>query len=384
MAVDAVLIGTGGARGWPEDGCSCAPCLRARRAGVHREPGQVVIDGDLTIVPGVPPVPRPGSRGAGHHVLAVPGGWDITGPDGARLLIAAGPGMVPEPPPGTRPFDLALLDMLTSPAQLGRLRASGQVHPRTSAAALYTDHRITSAHEMTRRCELWGVIAGQDGQLIGGAAARPQPGARDGKADRPHRTLVLGGARSGKSREAELRLAGEPAVTYLAAGPWPDDSWAGADGEPDAEWADRVAAHRAARPAWWQTEESLDIAGALRRETGALLIDGIGTWLAAIMDESGAWAAGPAPASAAPASAAAGTADPLTLIAARIDDLIDAWRQTRALVVAVTDQVGSGLVPAYPAGRMFRDQLGWLNQRLAAESDLSLLIAAGRVITLPD
>jgi adenosylcobinamide kinase / adenosylcobinamide-phosphate guanylyltransferase len=46
--------------------------------------------------------------------------------------------------------------------------------------------------------------------------------------------------------------------------------------------------------------------------------------------------------------------------------------------------VGSGLVPAYPAGRMFRDQLGWLNQRLAAESDLSLLIAAGRLMTLPD
>jgi adenosylcobinamide kinase/adenosylcobinamide-phosphate guanylyltransferase len=52
-------------------------------------------------------------------------------------------------------------------------------------------------------------------------------------------------------------------------------------------------------------------------------------------------------------------------------------------VVAVTDQVGSGLVPAYPAGRIFRDQLGWLNQRLAAESELNLLVVAGRVTTLP-
>ena len=51
--------------------------------------------------------------------------------------------------------------------------------------------------------------------------------------------------------------------------------------------------------------------------------------------------------------------------------------------MAVTDQVGSGLVPAYPAGRLFRDQLGWLNQRLAAESDLNMLVVAGRTMILP-
>ena len=60
-----------------------------------------------------------------------------------------------------------------------------------------------------------------------------------------------------------------------------------------------------------------------------------------------------------------------------------AWRQARGRVVAVTDQVGEGLVPAYPAGRLFRDQLGWLNQRLAAESDLVLHVVAGRVQALP-
>jgi adenosylcobinamide kinase / adenosylcobinamide-phosphate guanylyltransferase len=70
------------------------------------------------------------------------------------------------------------------------------------------------------------------------------------------------------------------------------------------------------------------------------------------------------------------------LLAARIDDLIDAWRQTTANVVAVTDEVGSGLVPPYPAGRAFRDQLGWLNQRLAAESEVNLLVVAGRVTSL--
>ena len=123
---------------------------------------------------------------------------------------------------------------------------------------------------------------------------------------------------------------------------------------------------------------------ALRRETGALLIDGIGTWLAGVMDEAGMWAdehpVAPAPGRILQAEV---WLDPEEVVRDRIDELIDAWRQTRALVVAVTDQVGSGLVPAYPAGRVFRDQLGWLNQRMAAESELNLQVTAGRVTTLP-
>jgi adenosylcobinamide kinase / adenosylcobinamide-phosphate guanylyltransferase len=392
--MDALLIGTGDTHGWPQDGCACASCMRARAAGVSRAPARVVVDGELTIVPGTQPVSRQGGRIARHQVRAVPGGWDITGPDATRLLAAAGPGAVPEPPDGTSPFDLALLDLLSSPAQLGRLRARGLLHPGSTVAVLFANHRIGSEAELARRCGLWGVIAGHDGQLLTIPAASPGPGGRA----RPHRTLILGGARSGKSREAELRLSGEPAVTYLAAGPWAadsspadpgpadpgpadpgtgdsgtadsgtGDSWTGVDGAPDTEWADRIAAHRAARPPWWRTEESLDVAGALRAETGAILIDGIGTWLAATMEQCGAWA---------------GRANSEQLLAARIDDLIDAWRQTTALVVAVTDQVGSGLVPLYPAGRNFRDQLGWLNQRLAAESDECVLVVAGRVMTLP-
>ena len=114
--------------------------------------------------------------------------------------------------------------------------------------------------------------------------------------------------------------------------------------------------------------EGLDLAGQLRCATGALLIDGVGTWLAGVMDETGLWTGVPA--------AEAAVAD-------RIGELTDAWRQTSALVVAVTDQVGSGLVPANPAGRIFRDQLGWLNQRLAAESEVNLLVVAGQVTTLP-
>jgi adenosylcobinamide kinase / adenosylcobinamide-phosphate guanylyltransferase len=272
------------------------------------------------------------------------------------------------------------------------------VHGRTQVVAVYVDDRITSEQEMDRRCALWGVIAGRDQQRISSSG----PAQVAATPARPHRTLILGGARSGKSSEAELRLAGEPSVTYLAAGPWPDESWRDADGGQDIEWVRRVAAHRAARPQWWRTAESLDIAGALRRESGALLIDGIGTWLAAIMDQAGAWAADTAghasnglnaspadhPSHSSQISDEPGTAGlrptgPQRTVQAKIDDLIGAWRQTKSLVVAVTDQVGSGLVPAYPAGRMFRDELGRLNQRLAAESDISLLVVAGRPMTLP-
>jgi adenosylcobinamide kinase / adenosylcobinamide-phosphate guanylyltransferase len=393
--VRVLLIGTGGTGGWPQGGCRCASCMRARSAGAQRAPSRVRVDGVLEFSAGElidDPAARAVTTAASspaHRITTLPGGLDITGPDGRRLLLAARPGQVPEPAPGSTPYDIALLDLLASPAQLGRLRAAGLVGPQTAVVAMHCDHRISSDQELARRCELWGAVPGYDGQLITSgdpasteATASSGSGASSSALARPHRTLIIGGARSGKSTEAELRLAGEPSVTYLAAGPWAvaasgvngagpasgqPDSWIGPDGEPDAEWADRVARHQARRPPHWETEESLDIAGALRLQTGALLIDGIGTWLAGVMDEAGVWAGG------------TGAAQ---ILQARIDELVDAWRQTRALVVAVTDQVGSGLVPAYPSGRAFRDQLGWLNQRLAAESEVSLLTVAGRVTAL--
>jgi adenosylcobinamide kinase / adenosylcobinamide-phosphate guanylyltransferase len=431
--VHALLIGTGGTNGWPEDGCRCASCTRAAASGLTRRPARVLIDGALEFIPYrriMAGTGQPG--GAAHHVVQLPGGFDITGPDGGRLLLAAGPGQVPEPAPDAMPYDITLLDLLAGPAQLGRLRAAGLILGHTTVAALYADHRISSEQELARRCDLWRAAVYQDGQLVTSLA----PGMPDvipapaTAAAGPHRTLIIGGARSGKSTEAELRVAAEPAVTYLAAGPWgtasspaatlpaaaqtaasssaatptaaaqtaastsaatpalatagvaavnasdqangsPARVWTGPDGEPDTEWAQRVARHQARRPPWWRTIESLDIARTLRQESGAVLIDGIGTWLAAVMDEVGMWA-GDSPGAEAAAE----------LLGARIDDLIDAWRQTAATVVAVTDEVGSGLVPPYPAGRVFRDQLGWLNQRLAAESEVNLLVVAGRVTAL--
>jgi adenosylcobinamide kinase / adenosylcobinamide-phosphate guanylyltransferase len=385
--VDVLLTGTGGADGWPHDGCRCASCMRARSAGVLRAPGQVRVDGMLDfgvrqlVTDPAATAGTPASASPAHRVIPLPGGIEVTSPDGGRLLLAAGPGQVPEPPPGSAPYDIALLDMLASPAQLGHLRAAGVVSEQTIVVAMYCDHRISSEQELARRCQLWGVIVSHDGQLISSRDPASQTASWCAAAPmlaRPHRTLIIGGARSGKSTEAELRLAGEPAVTYLAAGPWAavaagsesgqPGSWIGPDGQPDADWAGRVARHRARRPSDWRTIESLDLAGVLRRETGALLIDGIGTWLAGVMDEVGMWTGD---------TRAAG------IMQGRIDEVIDAWRQTSALLVAVSDQVGSGLVPAYPSGRAFRDQLGWLNQRLAAESEVALLTVAGRVTTLP-
>jgi adenosylcobinamide kinase / adenosylcobinamide-phosphate guanylyltransferase len=389
--VHVLLTGTGGADGWPHDGCRCASCMRARSAGVRRAPGHVRVDGLLEF--GVRelmtnPTATAGtaaSASSAHRITPLPGGIEVTSRDGGRLLLAAGPGQVPEPAPGSAPYDIALLDLLASPFQLGHLRAAGFVSGQTIVVAMHCDHRISSEQELARRCQLWGVAVGHDGQLISSrdparlaATGSAASGVSPSGLARPHRTLIIGGARSGKSTEAELRLAGEPSVTYLAAGPWAavaagprsgqPGSWSGPDGQPDAEWARRVARHRARRPLDWRTVESLDIAGLLGQETGALLIDGIGTWLAGVMDEVGVWA---------------GDARAAEILQGRIDELIDAWRQTSALLVAVSDQVGSGLVPAYLSGRAFRDQLGWLNQRLAAESEVVLLTVAGRVTTLP-
>jgi adenosylcobinamide kinase / adenosylcobinamide-phosphate guanylyltransferase len=372
--VDALLTGTGGAAGWPEPGCRCASCERASAARIRRRPGGVLVDETLEFRPGQTVTRGTGTAAtAAYRIDAVPGGFDVTGPDGTRLLLASGPGQVPEPHPAAAPFDLALLDLLTGPAQLGLLRSTGLVTGHTTVAALYTDHRVSSPAELGRRCALWHAQPGQDGQRITATARQSasEPVSPDGQ---PRRTLIVGGARSGKSAEAELRLSGEPRVTYVAAGPWRSGS--DADAMADTEWADRVARHRARRPGWWQTAETLDVAGQLRHRSGALLIDGIGTWLAGIMDEAGLWADSGA-------AAAPNTESAAAVVQSRIDDLVDAWRLTSALVVGVTDDVGSGLVPAYPAGRVFRDQLGWLNQRLAAESELVLHAIAGRMTPLP-
>jgi len=99
--MDSLLIGTGGVSGWPDEGCRCASCMRARSSGLYRAPGRVLVDGILEIVPGRRSWPETWpSASPAHRIEQLPGGWDITGPDGGRLLLSAGPGQVPEPPRG--------------------------------------------------------------------------------------------------------------------------------------------------------------------------------------------------------------------------------------------------------------------------------------------
>ncbi|WP_235432482.1 bifunctional adenosylcobinamide kinase/adenosylcobinamide-phosphate guanylyltransferase, partial [Nostocoides japonicum] len=96
------------------------------------------------------------------------------------------------------------------------------------------------------------------------------------------RVLVTGGVRSGKSAHAESLLASDESVTYLATSATHAD---------DADWLARVAAHRARRPASWHTVETVDLAGGVRsvRPGDALLLDSLGTWLAAWVDDRNGW-----------------------------------------------------------------------------------------------
>jgi adenosylcobinamide kinase/adenosylcobinamide-phosphate guanylyltransferase len=175
----------------------------------------------------------------------------------------------------------------------------------------------------------------------------------------PVRTLVLGPASSGKSAVAEDLLAAEPAVDYAATGPAPRPE--------DASWALRVAAHRARRPAWWTTHETTDLAGLLTRPGPPLLVDALGTWVAATMDAARAWDDAP------------GWREE---VQEAVDAVVSAWRQTQRRVVAVGEEVGWGLVPPDAGSAAFREVLGGLTQALAAQSERVLLVVAGRSVEL--
>jgi len=176
---------------------------------------------------------------------------------------------------------------------------------------------------------------------------------------RGFRVLVLGGARSGKSVTAERMLAARGQVEYVACGRPADDS--------DPSWAERVRLHRERRPEHWTTLETLDLEGVLGgagspRPRGGILVDCLSTWLAGVMDECGLW------------TGAAGADKEL---ATRVDGLLDAWHATRRVVVAVSNEVGSGVVPATASGVRFRDELGRLNARVAADCEQVWLCTAG-------
>jgi adenosylcobinamide kinase/adenosylcobinamide-phosphate guanylyltransferase len=155
--------------------------------------------------------------------------------------------------------------------------------------------------------------------------------------------LVLGGARSGKSRQAEAlaHRASRP-VTYVATA----EAW-------DAEMARRIAAHRERRPADWRTVDApLELAAAVEAAApGIVLVDCLTLWLSNVMH----------------AGRDVGAATDAFLAAAA----------RREAVVAVSNEVGEGIVPGTALGRAFRDEQGVLNQRVAAAATAVVKMVAG-------
>ncbi|RXS78925.1 bifunctional adenosylcobinamide kinase/adenosylcobinamide-phosphate guanylyltransferase [Streptomyces sp. TM32] len=279
---------------------------------------------------------------------------------------------------------MVLLDVLARPDALARLRAGGLVDAATDVVAVHVDHDVPPGPELHRRLAAVGARAVADGSslVVGEYHAVP---------DLPRRTLVLGGARSGKSLEAERRLAAFPDVVYVATGGTRDG---------DEDWKQRVSLHRERRPSSWRTVETCDLVPLLEaagpgreaagpgREPGTpdtdaagpgsgraadaspLLIDCLALWLTHVMDEVGAW------------DDAAWEAGGRRALRERTDALVAAVRATRRPVVAVSNEVGSGVVPATPAGRRFRDELGRLNAAFAAECEQVLLVVAGQALAL--
>ena len=161
-------------------------------------------------------------------------------------------------------------------------------------------------------------------------------------------TLILGGARSGKSTYA-LRLAADaPDVLFVATSEAGDD-----------EMAARIAAHRAERPEHWRTlEVTRQLATALAEVSPApvVIVDCVTLWVSNLLLAEGvAW----------------------ENAAAELDALL-AWRRAAsAHLIVVSNEVGLGIVPIDALSRAYRDWLGWFNQRLAADADAVYLLVAG-------
>ncbi|MFD8719390.1 bifunctional adenosylcobinamide kinase/adenosylcobinamide-phosphate guanylyltransferase [Streptomyces sp. NPDC059629] len=398
--MEVTLLGTGAPAGLPSPGCSCAACacavgedaraatallvdgtllldltpgaaFAAARAG--RSLGgvrQVLLshphDGPAVEVPAGLPQPArvPDGRElallTGHRVRAVAmdaggTGYAVTGPEGQGLLYL---------PPGGAPaglengsaesYDMVLLDVVGRPDALARLRAVGSVGPATDVLAVHLDHDVPPGAELRRRLATAGARAVPDGTTLTVGVYEDVP-------DVPRRTLVLGGARSGKSVEAERRLESFPDVLYVATG--------GIRGG-DTEWAARVALHRERRPGSWRTTETCDLVPLLAQDGPALLVDCLSLWLTDAMDSVGAWD---------DTEWASGGEKALR---ERVRELTDAVRATRRTVVAVSNEVGSGIVPATASGRRYRDELGRLNAAFAGECEQVVLVVAGQAVVL--
>jgi adenosylcobinamide kinase/adenosylcobinamide-phosphate guanylyltransferase len=397
--VELTLLGTGAPAGLPRPDCPCAACAAAlgpdARAAtallldgallLDLTPGaafaaaragrsltgvrQVLLshphDGPAVEVPAGLPQPGrvPDGREltllTGHRVRAValdaPGtGYAVTGPEGQRLLYlppGGAPAGLEEP---AESYDMVLADVVGRPDALAKLRAVGAVGATTDVVAVHLDHDVPPGPELGRRLAAAGARAVPDGTTLAVGVYEDVP-------DVPRRTLVLGGARSGKSVEAERRLEAFPDVLYVATG---------GSRNGDTEWSARVAAHRDRRPGSWRTVETCDLVPLLEEEGPPLLIDCLSLWLTDAMDAAGAW------------DDAVWAEGGEKALRERVRELTEAVRSTRRTVVAVSNEVGSGIVPSTASGRRYRDELGRLNAGFADECEHVLLVVAGQAVVL--
>lgn len=177
--------------------------------------------------------------------------------------------------------------------------------------------------------------------------------------------LILGGARSGKSLLAERRAQDSGlAVVYLATAQ-----------ALDGEMARRVAHHRQRRPAAWGcVEENLQLAAKLREIAApdtCVLVDCLTLWLSNLLF-----------AGRAAAQAEAGEAIDCPLFRTEIDALLTTLPTLPGRVILVSNEVGWGIVPMHPVSRLFADEQGRLNQRVAAVCEQVTLVAAGLPLSL--
>lgn len=398
--MELTLLGTGAPSGLPRPDCPCAVCAAAR-GDRARAATALLVDGALLLdlTPGAalaaaraghslvgvrqvllshphagPAVELPAGLPtagrvpdgqeltliSGHRVRAVPmdapgTGYEVTSPDGERLLYlppGAAPAGVTDNDP--LPYDMVVADVVRRPDTLAKLRATGAVGPATDVIAVHLDHDVPPGAELDRRLAAAGARTVPDGTTlyVGEYHAVPEV---------PRRTLVTGGARSGKSLEAERRLETFSDVVYVATSGTRDA---------DPEWAQRVAGHRDRRPGSWRTIETCELAPLLAENGPPLLIDCLALWLTDAMDRVGAW------------DDDRWEADGRDALRARTSELVAAVRATRRTIVAVTNEVGSGVVPATASGRRFRDELGRLNAAFADECEHVLLVVAGQALPL--
>lgn len=336
-------------------------------------PGDVLVlstdGGDYTVTV----LPAEHHHGDGDALAAEALVFVVTAPDGHRLLYATDTGPLPASTIaaiGGR-VDLALvdetfgdlhahgrghLDLASLPVILAALRAADVVDDRTLVAATHLSHHNPPADVLRARLGRLGVHLPDDFDVLDTSF----PGGL-----RPGRTLVLGGARSGKSTRAEAMAARFAHVDYVATG---------GVRAADAEWAERVAAHRARRPPGWRTHETTDLADALAaaRPDGCVLVDCLTLWLTSVLDTADAWAR------VADGDRAAVVAE----VDRATEDLLAAIDSCIATVVLVSNEVGLGIVATTASGRLFADLLGRVNAAVAQACDEVWLLVAGRALAL--